>query len=121
MNAFARITSAFGRWLAPVALAATVITGSLGFSNVASAQERGPAPRGEMAGPRGAARPGAVAPFARRPGWRGRYWGPGYSPRGYAWGRPGWRDGRGFRGAPRGGVHGGFHGGRGGGFRGGRR
>ena len=35
------LASAFGRWLAPVLLAATVVAGSLGFSSVASAQERG--------------------------------------------------------------------------------
>ena len=116
MNAFARFTSTIGRWIAPVVLAATVVAGSLGFSTVASAEERGPVVASHgVAGPRGGFRGPGAAPYHRgfvTPGWRGRHWGPGY-----AWGRPGWRaPARGFRGpALRGG--GGFHGGGGRGHR----
>src|SRR5580658_9909673 len=40
MNKFF-FASAVGRWVAPLALAATTFCGTLGFSSVASAQERG--------------------------------------------------------------------------------
>jgi hypothetical protein len=114
MNAFARIASSVRRWVAPAALAASVIAGSVGFSGVASAAERGPvaAPHA-VVGARGAVRPGVG--FRAGPGWRGRYWGRrGFAPPAPAW-RPEWR-GRGFHGGERRGFehrlgHGGFHGG----------
>jgi hypothetical protein len=37
------LAAAVGRWVAPLALAAATIFGSLGVSSVASAEERGPA------------------------------------------------------------------------------
>ncbi len=107
------LASAFGRWLAPVLLAATVVAGSLGFSSVASAQERGrgAGPHAFVHGP-GRFAPGPyVGPYRhgyvpgwRRPGFGGRAWGPGWGGRGF--------HGGGFHGGGRGGgFHGGGHGG----------
>ena len=120
--------SAVRRLIVPVALAGATMFGTLGFSSVASAQERG----GHMAvGGRGApgvrfeGRPGVR--FEGRPGYN-PYWNPGVYYGGY--GVPGWGGGYGNRGgwggrgwgghAPYGEYRGGgatFHGG--GGSRGG--
>jgi hypothetical protein len=107
-----QIFSAFGRSVAPVMLAASTLLGTLGFSSVASAQERvvvaAPAPvvvaapqpvveEVVVGGPRFHVGP-YVTPYYYGPGYARGYYGPGF--RGYA-GYRGW-----------GGFHGGgFHGG----------
>ena len=131
--------SAVRRLIVPAALSGATVLGTLGFSTVASAQERGGArggsAHGEMGGGRAApgarlgGRPGVR--FEGRPGfnpyWNGGYYG-GYGvPAGPVWGGYGYRGWRGgeyrgggatFHGGERGGAsHGG--GARGGGGHGG--
>jgi hypothetical protein len=129
--------SAVGRWVAPAVLAASTFCGTLGFSSVASAQERvrvgvgaphavmaGPrvaveGPRAVIGGPRVVVREPVVAPYYYgygAPVWNAGYYGPAWGRGGY-YGRPGY--GYGERGWGRGGgeVHGG--GGRGGAVHGG--
>ncbi len=110
------IFSAFGRSVAPALLAASTMLGSLGFSSVASAQERV-----VVAAPAQEVVVGAPVIVRHRhalvsPYYYGGYFGP-------AW-RGGWGGYRGFGGFHGGGFHGGglggFHGGAGG-FHGGRR
>jgi hypothetical protein len=119
--------SAVRRLIVPVALAGATMLGTLGFSTVASAQERGVAVGVRAPGVRFEGRPGVR--FEGRPGYN-PYWYPGYYG-GYGVG-PAWGGGYGYRGgfggrgwgghAPYGEYRGGgatFHGGGGGGFHGG--